>query len=84
MNWEEAKSKYFSRHRFYHFTDQRNLPSIVAAGGILSWREARRQGINIPAPGGNELSRNLATAAGLDDFVSLCFRSTHRMERAAV
>lgn len=62
----------------YHFTDIANLPSI-AEHGILSKQQAVEKGITIAAPGGNELSHDLDVYKGLEDFVNLCFTTSHPM-----
>lgn len=64
---------------FYHFTDTRNLPSIRTSG-LLSAAELKRRNIAIPAPGGNDWSKEADLHAGMDQYVHLCFRSSHPME----
>lgn len=64
----------------YHFTDTRNLASVRTTGGLHPLASLRRMGIEIPAPGGNELSHELDAAKGLDEYVHLCFRNRHPME----
>lgn len=64
---------------FFHFTDTRNIPSIQAHG-LLSRKRSGAQQIEIPAPGGNEISIESADRLGLDDYVHLCFFSSHPME----
>lgn len=71
------------RHRtFFHFTDSRNVPSILQHG-LMSWPEAERRNISVPAPGGNEISRNADRWRSVDDYVHLCFDDDHPMERVA-
>jgi ssDNA thymidine ADP-ribosyltransferase DarT-like protein len=67
----------------FHFTDRRNLPSIQKSGGLYSLAKLRKKGVEILAPGGNELSHDLDEAGGLDKYVHLCFRSNHPMEHNA-
>ncbi|WP_082634725.1 DarT ssDNA thymidine ADP-ribosyltransferase family protein [Fulvimarina pelagi] len=67
----------------YHFTDRRNLPQIKAAGGLLPLAELRRRGIEIPAPGGNDWSREADAPKRMSDYVHLCFRDSHPMEYRA-
>ena len=57
----------------YHFTDEENLPSIRRHGGLYSWEYCERNGIPLPKPGGNQLSRILDRDANLADFVRLSF-----------
>jgi hypothetical protein len=63
----------------YHFTDDRNLPSI-RKHGLLSWAELIRRGIEVPAPGGNDWSHEADHRHDLDNYVHLCFRTNHPME----
>lgn len=67
---------------FFHFTDTRNIP-LIKKHGILSRRKMNEMGIEIPAPGGNEVSMRTADAAGLDAYVSLCLKTGHPMEGSA-
>lgn len=78
-----VRDRIAANHRFYHFTDERNLDSI-RRHGLLSLRELGRRGIAIAAPGGNHLSWTLDKDLGMDAFVHLCFRPTHPMAHAAV
>jgi hypothetical protein len=70
------------RHRIthlWHFTDRANLASIREHGGILSLKEIQQRGINIPKPGGSEISHCLDRKYELDGYVRLCFRNKHPM-----
>jgi len=67
----------------YHFTDRRNLRLIREIGGLLPLSQLLGKGIKIPAPGGNEWSRDADGLKGMGNFVHLCFRNTHPMEFAA-
>ncbi len=67
----------------FHFTDRRNLPSIQEKGGIFSYARLQEMGLKIPAPGGNDWSRDADAAKGMDRYVHLCFRGTHPMEHDA-
>ncbi len=68
---------------FIHFTDDANLASI-GEHGLLSMRQLRERGIEIPAPGGNEWSRQADEASGMDAYVHLSFKTGHPMEKGAV
>ena len=57
----------------YHFTDRRNIPSIKRHGGLLSWSYCEKHKIDIPNPGGGNLSRNLDEMRNLQDYVRLSF-----------
>lgn len=65
---------------FYHFTDRRNLNSILANNGLLPLAELRRRKIYVPAPGGNEWSHDADARIGLDEYVHLCLLNEHPME----
>lgn len=67
----------------YHFTDRRNLPMIRELGGLFPYAELKRRRVPIPAPGGNEWSHDADGMRGLDEYVHLCFRNNHPMERYA-
>ncbi|WP_448481438.1 DarT ssDNA thymidine ADP-ribosyltransferase family protein [Pseudoxanthomonas mexicana] len=71
---------YYSPNCFYHFTDERNLPSIREQGGLLSLAELRRRGVVPPAPGGNDWSHEADVRVGMDQYVHLCFINDHPME----
>lgn len=72
-----------SLHRyFYHFTDTRNI-DLIRKYGLLSLRQLKEKNIEIPAPGGNELSWDLDSKNGMDAYVHLCFTRNHPMEYAA-
>lgn len=55
----------------YHFTDLRNVKSIIQHGGLYSWWSCQENGIQIPFPGGTRLSRRLDSSHGLQDYVHL-------------
>lgn len=64
---------------FYHFTDERNIPSIKKQGGLYSWYYCYQHGIEIPNPGGDSQSRNLDSRYDLQDYVRLSFCDDHPM-----
>ena len=64
--------------QIWHFTDRSNLDSI-RKHGLLSFAEAKRRGIEIPCPGGNDWSRDLDKRKGLDEYVNLSFVDDHPM-----
>lgn len=70
-----------TQHRnLYHFTDESNIP-LIRERGILSKEQLRCRGLwPPPASGGNELSRQLDLARGIDPYVSLCMTQNHRMK----
>jgi len=63
----------------WHFTDTRNLEAIREHGGLLPLLTLRERGLQIPAPGGNELSHHLDNEKGLDRYVHCCFLRKHPM-----
>ena len=65
--------------RFYHFTDVRNLESIIANGGLHSWSSIQKKNIN-SIMSSDELSRALDTRKGLQDYVRLSFVQKHPMK----
>lgn len=65
--------------KFFHFTDRSNLTSIVEHGGLYSWKEIQKNGIQINKSGGDELSHSLDSKAHLDDYVRLSFCNKHPM-----
>lgn len=68
---------------FFHFTDERNLPSI-RKHGLLSTQRLRQRNIDIPAPGGNQWSMDADQQSGMDAYVHLCFKTGHPMEYPAI
>lgn len=70
-------------HTLYHFTDRRNLGMIRELGGLYPWASLQEMGIEVPAAGGNEWSRDADSFKGMDQYVHLCFRPNHPMEHIA-
>jgi len=60
----------------YHFTDRRNLPLIKEMGGLFPIALLDQKNINVPAPGGNEWSRDADAPKGMGNYVHLCPPST--------
>lgn len=60
----------------YHFTDKANVSSI-SRYGIVSKKQAKKRGITIAAHGGNTLSHEADAIKGLEDYVNLCFTTSH-------
>lgn len=61
----------------YHFTDERNLKSILEHG-LLSWYQLDKLGLS-SHPGSNDLSRYLDSRKNLGDYVRLCLNTSHPM-----
>jgi len=74
--------KYKVSH-LYHFCDRRNLAIIRKLSGLYSFEKLEEMGIEIPAPGGNDWSRDADKMKGLHQYVHLCFRNNHPMEYLA-
>ncbi len=64
--------------RFYHFTDIKNLESIIENGGLYSWYGVQNKGIR-SSLSSNELSRQLDVRHNLQNYVRLSFNSYHPM-----
>ena len=67
----------------YHFTDRRNLALIRELGGLYPLATLIEMGVEIPAPGGNQWSRDADAIKGMEHYVHLCFRDNHPMEYSA-
>lgn len=80
-DWEEYKKILTANqiHTLYHFTDRANLKSIKKHGALYSWHHCVTNNIDIPVPGGNQLSRDLDTRKGLQDYVRVSFTRSHPM-----
>lgn len=63
----------------YHFTPRINIQSIKNHGGLYSWKYCDKNKLNIPEPGGDQLSRALDMRYGLEDYVRLSFCIDHPM-----
>src|SRR5882757_7466325 len=83
MELDVAVQKYFTKNGFYHFTDTRNISSIITSDGVLSRREAARLNKKIEVTGGNDWSIEADDRLGLDAYVHLCFTSQHPLEYLA-
>ena len=74
----KAIIKKYGISQIWHFTDRSNLDSIQEHG-LLSFAEAAKRGIEIPCPGGNDLSHGLDKLKGLHEYVHLTFVDDHPM-----
>ncbi len=63
----------------YHFTEESNLPLIKSRNGLYSWSYLVSHNMNIPSPGGNDISRGLDRDKGLEDYVRLSLCKSHPM-----
>jgi len=64
--------------KFYHFTDEKNLESIIENGGLYSWKSIENKEISALLSS-NELSRQLDTQKNLQDYIRLSFTDYHPM-----
>lgn len=69
MTVDEFLRRY--RPHLYHFTDERNLPSI-RQHGLLAYSELEARGIEIACPGGNDWSHEADEIKRVDGHVHLC------------
>lgn len=67
----------------FHFTERENLASIEKHDGLWSLARLNAAGISIPKPGGNDWSREADTLKAMDEYVHLCFTTSHPMEYCA-
>lgn len=65
-------------NKFYHFTDIKNLDSIIEQGGLYSWAGLEKENIEAHLSS-NELSRQLDVRYNLEDYVRLSFVDYHPM-----
>lgn len=65
-------------YKFYHFTDIKNLKSIIEHGGLYSWYGLETKKIT-SSLSSNQLSRELDTRYNLQDYIRLSFGSYHPM-----
>lgn len=65
-------------YKFYHFTDVKNLKSIIKYGGLYSWYGLETRNI-ASSLSSNQLSRELDTRYNLQDYIRLSFGSYHPM-----
>lgn len=63
----------------FHFTDIRNVKSIIRNGGLFSWWYCEKHNIPISNAGGDNLSRSLDRRHGIEDYVHLSFAHFHPM-----
>ncbi len=63
---------------FYHFTERKNLRSILQSGGLMSFQELRKRQINVFHVS-NALSWELDAKKGLSDYIRLSFVKNHPM-----
>lgn len=66
-------------NHFYHFTDIRNIPTIVKYGGLYSWWASEQLGINVAFSGGDDYSKDLDYAKSLQNYIHLSLCNDHPM-----
>ena len=67
-----------------YFTDRDNLKSIIDNGGLYSWADCEAKGIQIPKPGGGDLSKSLDRRDNLQNYVRVSFVTEHPMMYVAM
>lgn len=85
-NWQDYKDilDAYGIKKVYHFTDRSNVESIIRAGGLYSWGDCEKKGIQIPKPGGEVLSRSLDRRRNLQEYVRVSFTAQHPMMYVAM
>lgn len=66
-------------HFLYHFTDRKNIESIIEYGGLFSWKFLKEHAISVHNPGGDRTSQIRDERMGLNDYVRLSFCENHPM-----
>ena len=69
--------------KFYHFTDARNLKSIVESKGLYSWYSLENKSIKSHVSS-NSLSRNLDIKHGLENYIRLSFTDYNPMSSRVI
>jgi len=64
--------------KFYHFTDRRNLQSIIDNGGLYSWKSLSDKSIKSYLVS-NEMSHGLDVRHNLEYYIRLSFSNYHPM-----
>jgi hypothetical protein len=64
--------------KFYHFTDKRNLQSIIDNGGLYTWNGLKNKNINGYITS-DDISHSLDKRKGLENYVRLSFVDYHPM-----
>lgn len=83
--WKNIKPFLESQNiiKFYHFTDLRNLKSIIRLGGLKSWSQLDAMHVNYYKQS-NRLSRELDLRRGLQNYIRLSFISYHPMVERSI
>ena len=58
---------------FYHFTEKKNIPSIKANGGLLSYKRAFDKGVKITHSKDMQSSRDIDSKLDLEDYARASF-----------
>lgn len=58
---------------FYHFTERKNIPSIIATGGIVSYKRGFDEGIKITHTEDMQSSRDMDAQFDLEDYARASF-----------
>lgn len=73
--WREIEQilQQYNITALYHFTDKKNISSIIEKKGLYSWEWFENNGFQIPVQGGNNLSKRLDQDRNLQNFVRVSF-----------
>lgn len=85
-NWQQIE-KLLNENgitKLYHFTDKRNIESIIRNGGLYSWGDCVDHNINVPYPGGSTESHSLDYYQNRQYYVRLSFVQNHPMKYIAM
>ena len=85
-NWQQIE-KLLNENgitKLYHFTDKRNIESIIRNGGLYSWGDCVDHNINVPYPGGSVESHSLDYYQNRQYYVRLSFVQNHPMKYIAM
>lgn len=86
QNWQQIE-KLLNENgitKLYHFTDKRNIESIIRNGGLYSWGDCVDHNINVPYPGGSTESHSLDYYQNRQYYVRLSFVQNHPMKYIAM
>jgi hypothetical protein len=70
--------------RLFHFTDRKNLESIVECGGLYSLKRQKMFSIPVKRYGGSTDSQSVIRYEDLDKYISLSLINNHPMRGKAI
>lgn len=86
QNWQHIEQLLNEKGitKLYHFTDKRNIESIIRNGGLYSWGDCVDHNIKVQVPGGSEESHSLDYHKKQQYYVRLSFVKNHPMKFIAM